>query len=118
MKYTFLFFFGLITLNSFSQEAAGTPKNTSSTTQKESKKARPQAAKFSTDTKVLYLLDGRVITKKESEQLNPDQIDHVDIWKTKEKIAAFTAEKVDGVVVIYMKKLDYQKELVPSKKRG
>ena len=70
----------------------------------ETKPFQERAAKTISDSKVLYLLNDKPITQAELEKINPDKIKSVDVIKNKKEILKYTSEKIDGVVIIKMKK--------------
>jgi hypothetical protein len=70
----------------------------------ETKPFQERAAKTISDSKVLYLLNDKPITQAELEKINPDKIKSVDVIKNEKEILKYTSEKVDGVVIIKMKK--------------
>ena len=56
------------------------------------------------ESKILYLLGDKIITKKEMESLTPDDIGTIDVIKNKEMIKKYTSEDYDGVIIINLKK--------------
>jgi hypothetical protein len=57
------------------------------------------------EQKILILLDDKIISKKEMEKINPNDVETITIWKDdKEKIKQYTSEDYDGVIIIHMKK--------------
>lgn len=55
-------------------------------------------------SKVLILLEDREISKNEMDNINPNDIESIDVIKDKEKVKQYTTENYDGVVIIHMKK--------------
>lgn len=53
---------------------------------------------------VLYLLDGKKITKKELSKIETNKIKSVNVIKKPSEIAKYTADSYDGVIVINLKK--------------
>ena len=53
---------------------------------------------------VLYIVDGKTITQAELHDINPDNIDAIDVYNNYESIRKFTQGNYSGVVVITMKK--------------
>tara|TARA_B110000902_G_C14164901_1_gene534581 strand:- start:553 stop:1077 length:525 start_codon:yes stop_codon:yes gene_type:complete len=70
----------------------------------ETKQFQERTAKTFSDSKVLYLLNNKSITRAELEKINPDKIKSVDVIKNEKEIIKYTSEKVDGVVIIKLKK--------------
>jgi hypothetical protein len=70
----------------------------------ETKPFQERAVKSISDSKALYLLDEKLITEAELERINPDEIESVTVVKDKNEISKYTSDKVDGVVIIKMKK--------------
>lgn len=54
--------------------------------------------------KVLYLKDGKIISKEELESINPSDIAKIDVLKRKESILEYTDKDFDGVILITTKK--------------
>lgn len=54
--------------------------------------------------KVLYLKDGKIISRKELETINPSDIEKIDVLKRKESIQEYTDKDFDGVILITTKK--------------
>ena len=53
---------------------------------------------------VLYLLDGKKITKKELSKIETYKIKSVNVIKKPSEIAKYTADSYDGVIIIDLKK--------------
>ena len=53
---------------------------------------------------VLYLLDGKKITKKELSKIETNKIKSVNVIKKPSEIAKYTADSYNGVIVINLKK--------------
>ena len=70
----------------------------------ETKPFQERAVKSISDSKVLYLLNGKIITQVELEKINPNKIESVDVIKDKKEIAKYTTDEYDGVVLIKLKK--------------
>ena len=58
------------------------------------------------ESKVLYFLGKKEISKKDLEMINPDSIKNVQVIKGKEKISEITDKDCDGIVIINLKKKD------------
>lgn len=72
----------------------------------ETKPFQEKAAKSISDSKVLYLLNEKPITQTELKKINPDTIESVEVIKDEKKIAKYTSDKYDGVVIIKLKKTE------------
>ncbi len=70
----------------------------------ETKPFQERAVKSISDSKVLYLLNEKPVTVAELEGINPDEIESVHVVKNKSEISKYTSDKVDGVIIIIMKK--------------
>ena len=70
----------------------------------ETKPFQERAVKSISDSKVLYLLNGKIITQVELEKINPNKIESVDVIKDKKEIAKYTTDEYDGVVLVKLKK--------------
>jgi hypothetical protein len=70
----------------------------------EMKPFQERAVKSIFDSKILYLLNDKPITRLELEKISTDKIESIDVIKNEMEIAKYTIEKVDGVVIIKMKK--------------
>jgi len=55
-------------------------------------------------SRILILLDDKVISKSEMDKIDANEIESIDVVKDKEKVKQYTSENYDGVVVIHMKK--------------
>jgi len=55
-------------------------------------------------SKVIYIVEGKRVEKKEAENLTQDAIETIQVIKPKSKIQLFNGDKFDGVVIINMKK--------------
>ena len=55
------------------------------------------------DSKVLFLVGDRKITKKELEKINPDDIESIEVIKEAAAVKKITKDNYDGVVIITMK---------------
>ena len=53
--------------------------------------------------KILFLLEGKQISKSEMDKINPGDIKLVEVIKDRERIKQYTSEDYDGVVLIQMK---------------
>jgi hypothetical protein len=62
------------------------------------------ATKALEDSKVLYIVDGKTVSKDEVDKLDPNGIVSIDVIKNKEEVKKYATENYDGVVVIHMKK--------------
>ena len=56
------------------------------------------------NSKILILLDDKVISKSEMDKINANEIESIDVVSDKEKVKQYTSENYDGVVVIHTKK--------------
>ena len=72
----------------------------------ETKPFQEKAAKSISDSKVLFLLNDKPITRAELEKINHDTIESVDVIKDKKEIAKYTTDEYDGVVIIKLKKTE------------
>lgn len=70
----------------------------------ETKPFQERAAKSISDSKVLILLNEKPITEAELEKINPNEVESVNVVKDKNEISKYTSDKVDGVLIITMKK--------------
>ena len=57
----------------------------------------------SSDT-VLYIVDGKQVTKKYLDTINPNRIEAINIYKGKKEVAEYTSKEYEGVIVITLKK--------------
>lgn len=90
-----LLFLAAILLSACSpQKQLATPKNGSPAI----------ATKALEDSKVLYIVDGKTVSKDEVDKLDPNGIVSIDVIKNKEEVKKYATENYDGVVVIHMKK--------------
>jgi hypothetical protein len=69
----------------------------------ETKPFQEKSAKSISDSKVLFLLNGKQINQEDLEKINPDKIESVEVIKDKEEIAKYTTDNYDGVVKINLK---------------
>jgi hypothetical protein len=53
---------------------------------------------------VLYIVDGKEITKEEMENINPENIESINVLKDAESIKEYGEKAKDGVVIITLKK--------------
>jgi len=60
------------------------------------------------DSKVLIMLEDRVISKSEMEAIDPNDIQAIDIYKDRETVRKYTSEEYDGVVIIHLKKKEQE----------
>lgn len=56
------------------------------------------------ESKVLYLVDGKEINPDKINDINPDYIDSLTVIKDKVEILKYSSENYDGVILIVMKK--------------
>jgi hypothetical protein len=70
----------------------------------ETKPFQERDVKSISDSKILYLLNGKTITHDELIKINPDKIESVEVIKDKKEIAKYTTEEYEGVLVIKLKK--------------
>ena len=68
----------------------------------------------SKDTTVLYFIDGQESTKTESDKLNPDMIESVNVLKGEQATNKYGEKGRNGVVLIIMKKGDIENVNVNS----
>lgn len=66
--------------------------------------ARTQSKQSVDKSKVLFLLEGKEITMKELEQLNPNDIESIEVIKDSTAVRKITEDDYEGVVKINMKK--------------
>jgi hypothetical protein len=55
------------------------------------------------ESKVLFLVGDRMISKEELEKINPDDIESIEVIKEKDAVKKITEDNYDGVVIITMK---------------
>jgi len=67
-------------------------------------KVERKAKKSLEESKVLYLLGDKIITKKDLDTLDPDDIESIEVIKNKEMIKKYTSGDYDGVIIISLKK--------------
>ncbi|MDE5422855.1 hypothetical protein L3073_11605 [Ancylomarina sp. DW003] len=60
--------------------------------------------RWTKDEVILYIADGKVITKEELKQIKPSEIESINIVKDKGEFKLYTDKKCDGLVVITLKK--------------
>ncbi len=65
-----------------------------------------RSTKSISDSRVLFLIDGKEATQSEIEALNPNDIESIDVIKSKESVSIYTSEDYDGVVIIHLKGKD------------
>ncbi|HNP78705.1 MAG: hypothetical protein U0289_07055 [Cyclobacteriaceae bacterium] len=53
---------------------------------------------------VLYIVDGKPVSKVDSDKIDPNDILSVEVFKSKDEVKKYTTENYDGVVVIRLKK--------------
>lgn len=70
----------------------------------ETKPFQEKATRTISESKVLFLINGKEITQEEMEKIDPNDIKTVTVIKDKKEIIKYTTEKYDGVVIIEMKK--------------
>ncbi|OFX87834.1 MAG: hypothetical protein A2W99_16090 [Bacteroidetes bacterium GWF2_33_16] len=68
------------------------------------RKSEDKPKKSLEESKVLYLLGDKIITKKDLDSLDPDDIESIEVIKNKEAIKKYTSEDYDGVIIINLKK--------------
>lgn len=68
------------------------------------KSFKEKAKKSYSDSKILFLVDGQVISQEEIEKIDPKDIETVTVIKNEEDILKYTTEHYDGVILIEMKK--------------
>ena len=56
------------------------------------------------EKELLILVDGKEITKKEMEELNPDKIGEMNVFKGKKAIEKYGKKGGNGVIIITTKK--------------
>lgn len=52
---------------------------------------------------VIYIIDGKVSTKEELKDMDPNQIENISVIKDKEEVKKYSAEEHDGVIIITTK---------------
>lgn len=72
----------------------------------ETKPFEEKAVKSISYSKVLFFLDEKQITEEDLKSIDPDDIESVDVIKSKEEIAKYTSDNYDGVVIIRQKKTE------------
>lgn len=55
-------------------------------------------------SEILYFLGENEISKKDLQNINPDEIENVEVIKGKDEIAKITNKECDGIVIINLKK--------------
>ncbi len=70
----------------------------------ETKPFQEKSTKSISESKVLFLVDGKIRTSEEIEKINPNDIETITVIKDKKEILKYTTENYDGVVIIEMKK--------------
>tara|TARA_R110002050_G_scaffold92493_1_gene193586 strand:- start:293 stop:817 length:525 start_codon:yes stop_codon:yes gene_type:complete len=70
----------------------------------EIKPIQEKASKSISDSKVLYLLDEKPVSKTELETISPNDIESITVIKNKDEIAKYTSDEYDGIIIINMKK--------------
>jgi hypothetical protein len=96
MKNIFILFIALILVS------CATKKQTKIT--QETKNKIVFNNKHHSNSKVLYILDGKKISDKSLKKINSKRIKSVSIIKSKKEVAKYTKKKIDGVIIITTKK--------------
>ncbi len=65
--------------------------------------SKPKAKPVDQDN-VLFLLEGREISKSELGTIDPNDIESIDVVKDKAMLKQYTSKAYDGVVIIHLKK--------------
>ena len=60
---------------------------------------------------VLFVLDKKIISQAEFQNINPDNIKSLNVYKDNEKIAKYSSKNYDGVIVITLKKERIKEEI-------
>lgn len=55
-------------------------------------------------SKILYILDGKIVRESVLKILSPNDIESINVIKDKKEVAKYTDKSYDGVIIIKMKK--------------
>lgn len=58
----------------------------------------------SSKSKILYIVDGKIISEGKLKKLDRNKIESLTVIKDKKKVSKYTKKKYDGVILIVMKK--------------
>lgn len=58
----------------------------------------------SSKSKILYIVDGKILSESKLKKLDTNKIDSLTVIKDKKEVSKYTKKKYDGVIVIVMKK--------------
>lgn len=67
-------------------------------------KSKEKSAKTIDQSKILYLIGDKEISKKDLENIDPNDIEKVEVIKGEEHVKKITDGNYDGVIIITMKK--------------
>lgn len=70
------------------------------------KKGASEKTHAKDDSKVFVLLGERQISLEEMKEINPTDVESIDVIKNKEAIKQYTSGDYDGVVIIHLKKTE------------
>lgn len=57
-----------------------------------------------TESKILFLIGDRQITREELESIDPNDIESIEVVKEKDNVSKYTSDNYDGVIIVTMKK--------------
>ena len=60
--------------------------------------------KHHSNSKVLYIIDGKKISNKSLKKINSKNIESLQVIKNKKELLKYTKKKFDGAIIITMKK--------------
>lgn len=104
MKYIIIILFGITLLNCSSKKQILTDQNSENQRSIEIKPFQEKSTKSISESKALFLVDGKVFAQEEIEKIEPNDIDTITVIKDKKEIEKYTTDNYDGVVIIEMKK--------------
>jgi hypothetical protein len=67
-------------------------------------KNQEKSAETSSESKTLFIVDGKQIAQSDYDMLVPENIESIEVIKEKKDIKKYTKKKYDGVVIIKLKK--------------
>ena len=68
------------------------------------KKADIENSNTTSSKNIFYIIDGKEVSANFIKTITPNNIESLTVIKDKKKVAKYTAKKVDGVIIIKMKK--------------
>jgi len=52
----------------------------------------------------LFVVDKKIVSQAELKNINPDNIESINVYKDNDKMAKYSSKNYDGIIVITLKK--------------